>query len=254
MDNFIDIVALNKSYIYYFFLYFLRWLIFIYYIPFFGYLVLPPMIKIIIAAIFSIISLIIFSVENIDYLSLGLFFILLLKEIFIGCFIGFLINLIFTMYEYAGQIIDIVRGANNSQVFIPQTKHQSLAIASILFQIIILLSFSLGWHREIMALLYDSFIIFPVFDNNLSINNLWLLLLKSLSNFFNISFKLAMPIIGFCIIIDLLFGLLNRISPQINAYFLSLPLKMFIGLIVFFCLTFFLIDYAIKNKINIYFL
>lgn len=244
-----NVLFLYKSYIYCFFLCFLRWLIFIYYIPIFGYLLLPAFVKIILAMILSILTLFILPEIIIFDTSLGFLFLLILKEIFVGLFLGFLINLFFTMYEYSGQIIDTVRGANNAQVFIPQTKHQSFVIGSMLFQIIILLSFSLGWHKEIISLIFDSFIRFPIIELKFaSIDDLWHLLLKSITHFFELSFRLAMPIIGFCLVTDLVFGLLNRISSQINAYFLSLPVKIFIGLIGVFCLTFFIIDYSIKNK------
>ena len=31
---------------------------------------------------------------------------------------------------------------------------------------------------------------------------------------------------------DLLFGIVNRVAPQINVFFLSLPVKMIVGIVV----------------------
>ena len=50
----------------------------------------------------------------------------------------------------------------------------------------------------------------------------------------SIGIQLAVPIIIVLLLTDLFFGLINRAAPQVNTFFLSLPIKM---RIVIFVLT-----------------
>ena len=59
--------------------------------------------------------------------------------------------------------------------------------------------------------------------------------------------RLALPVVFICFLIDLAFGFLNRVAPQINAYFLSLPAKMMGGLIMLFFLIPLLLDEFLEH-------
>ena len=43
---------------------------------------------------------------------------------------------------------------------------------------------------------------------------------------------LAAPVIAATFITDLVFGMLNRVAPQLNAYFLAMPVKAVAGVIM----------------------
>ena len=47
-----------------------------------------------------------------------------------------------------------------------------------------------------------------------------------------IGVQLAAPAMIALLLTDLLFGLINRVAPQINVFFLGLPVKMVMGLLV----------------------
>ena len=50
---------------------------------------------------------------------------------------------------------------------------------------------------------------------------------------------ITMPVGIVCLIAETSFGLMNRVAPQINVFFLSMPVKMMLGIvIVFFILGF----------------
>ena len=62
------------------------------------------------------------------------------------------------------------------------------------------------------------------------------LCVRIVATLFELAFRLSIPVVFTCFLIDLAFGFLNRVAPQINAYFLSLPAKMMGGLIMLFFL------------------
>ncbi|HVF55381.1 MAG TPA: flagellar biosynthetic protein FliR [Pyrinomonadaceae bacterium] len=47
-----------------------------------------------------------------------------------------------------------------------------------------------------------------------------------------IGVQLAAPVMIALLLTDLFFGIVNRVAPQINVFFLSLPVKMAVGLAV----------------------
>jgi flagellar biosynthetic protein FliR len=48
----------------------------------------------------------------------------------------------------------------------------------------------------------------------------------------SIGVQLAAPAMIALLLTDLFFGIVNRVAPQINVFFLSLPVKMAVGLFV----------------------
>ena len=240
----------------YFFMHLTRWLLFVYFIPFLGSLLLSPTIKIALSlclSLFSFLMTIEHAVE-INNLSIIIIFLLFIKELLIGFILGFLVSLLFFLYEYVGQLIDIFRGASMSQILVPQSKHQSSALGSLFFQLFLVLFITLGWHRYLIIFLYESFETFPVTNLELQdIDQSWLFFLKTITSFFKLAFKFSLPVLALCFLIDVSFGLLNRISPQINAYFLSLPAKMMAGLIMATYLVFYIFNYAKKYPQEIFF-
>ena len=51
-------------------------------------------------------------------------------------------------------------------------------------------------------------------------------------NVLSLGVQLSVPIVVTLLLTDLFFGLINRVAPQVNVFFLSLPVKMWLGLFV----------------------
>ena len=49
---------------------------------------------------------------------------------------------------------------------------------------------------------------------------------------FQIAFGLAMPIFSVLLVCDILLGMMNKVMPQMNIFMVSLPFKVFLGLIL----------------------
>lgn len=242
-----------------FFLIFTRFLVISFLVPFLGAELLPSLARIGLCTILSGCCFVM-VIKRSDYAidlatwSIVLFFI---KEALIGFLIGFLVSLIFYTYELFGEIVDLARAASMSRLFIPEIKHQSSAMGSLFFQIALIMFISLGFHRDVLATLFDSFIVFPVtsFRADHLQENFFPLALNLMLAVFETAFRLALPIVVVCFLIDLAFGLMNRVAPQINAYFLSLPAKMVGGLVMlFFSLSFLLDDFESHYQIFLPFL
>lgn len=232
-----DFLENMSNYLLLFMLIFTRWLIMTLIVPFLGAALLPALVRIGLAGILSIVSfLIIHNNTNYPELNFLIISLLFIKEAFIGFILGLLTSLIFYTYELLGQLIDIARSASMLKILVPELKQQSSPMGTLLFQLSLVLFFTLNLHAPLLTALYQSFERFPVLSLTTPIlsDHTLLLSVKIIANLFELALRLALPVIFTCFLIDLAFGLLNRVAPQINAYFLSLPAKMMGGIIMLF--------------------
>src|SRR5262249_22868952 len=65
------------------------------------------------------------------------FLVMMCKETFVGLVIGFVAAEIFYTVEIAGQLIDILRGANQIQLQVPELQERSSAFGDLNFQLLL---------------------------------------------------------------------------------------------------------------------
>jgi flagellar biosynthetic protein FliR len=163
------------------------------------------------------------------------FIALLAKEAMVGFALGFLVSLIFEAIQMAGRFIDSQRGSTMSEVFAPQLQLRVSELGQFKLQFTIVLFFVAGIHRPFIGALLESFTLVPA----LSFPHFapgWSPQAAFITNFtaemLAVGLQLAMPGVIALLLIDVFFGVLNRVAPQINVFFLSMPVKSFVGLLV----------------------
>lgn len=219
----------------FFMLIFSRYLCLSIMLPWLGAQLLPSQVRIGLCFILSLVSVVFLSPHTKipDELNIFVITALFFKEALLGLLIGFLASLIFYTYELFGEIIDLARAASMAKLLVLHLRHQASLMGSFLFQFSLMIFIGLGLHREIIKTLFLSFEFFPVFSKpTFDENHFFYIATTILARIFSVSFNLSLPIVFICFLIDLSFGFLNRVAPQINAYFLSLPAKIIIGLFI----------------------
>lgn len=209
-----------------------RWLSMSMLMPFLGAMLLSPLLRIALALLLSIINLVmLMPLETIsDDINLGLLFI---KEAMLGLTLGLLSSAIIYAYQICGDIIDYFRAAHMSRLLVPEHKYLTSPLGVFMYQLGLMLFIHLGCHREMIKASMMSFDLFPIININLLIKaNLLETTLVLSGKILYISLHLSLPILAVTLLTDISFGLINRISPQINVYFLSLPAKMMGALII----------------------
>ena len=113
-----------------------------------------------------------------------------------------------------------------------------------MFQLSLVIYLSLGLHVQALKALISSFDTFPVLSlsTNIDVDNAFILTAAILGKILYQALIIALPMVLVCFLVDIAFGLLNRVAPQINACFLSLPMKTVGGLAMFFFLLPFLVE------------
>ncbi len=222
-----------------------RWLTMTITIPFLGGQLVPSPVRVGLAALLSALCFsLLVDKQNFTDQSILFTVLLFVKEALIGFFMGFFASLIFYVYELIGEFLDISRAASMSRLLVPELKHQSSAMGVLLFQLSLVIFIGFGFHREVIAVAFDSFTTFPVLtlEANLFTADFLPHAVMIVAELFSSALCFALPVIVVCFLIDLAFGLMNRVAPQINAYFLSLPAKMLGGLMMVFVVLPFLLE------------
>ena len=155
-----------------------------------------------------------------------------INEAVAGLTLGFIINLCFASFRFAGNLMDLQVGFAMMTMFDPNTNSNSTLLEHIMYWFSIMIFFLIDGHHMVINALMESFKIIKVgnlFLNPDSIN----LVIKAFIQYFAIGLRIAIPIILIILISDLTMGLIARTVPQLNIMVLGLPIKILIGLLTF---------------------
>jgi flagellar biosynthesis protein FliR len=208
-------------------------------VPFFGGAAVPARVKVATAMAFVIIlypSLAATVPENqtLGFGPLG-FIALLAKEVLIGFTLGFIASLVFEAVQVAGRIVDFQRGSTMAELYAPQVQSRVSELGQFKLQLAIVLFIAIGAHRLFISSVLQSFefipiLTFPKFTPGWS--PAAELITKLTAAVLSIGLQLAAPALIALLLTDLFFGIINRVAPQVNVFFLSMPVKMLVGIIV----------------------
>lgn len=156
---------------------------------------------------------------------------LILGEVFIGLALAIPVRLLFLALTFLGEILTQFIGLNP----IPGTPigdtQASPTLSSMFNMTAVVLLFSSGIVFTFIVALADSFREIPP-GTILEIGNLTQSLGESLTGFFKTVLRLGAPIIIYTIIMNVIAGFVNKLSPQIPVYFVSAPFLIFGGLAI----------------------
>lgn len=153
----------------------------------------------------------------------------LMFEITYGVFLAIFMQILFSALGLAGNISGQAIGFSNAQMFDPTFQTQSLVIDSFLSIVALTVVFLTDTHHLMLSAVIDSYQLFPV-SSTLPVADFANSLSETLNKSFTIGFKLGSPFVAFTIVFYVGMGLVSRLMPQLNIFFLSLPLQIYLGL------------------------
>jgi len=150
------------------------------------------------------------------------------KEVCVGLTLGFVSSLVFEAVDVAGRIIDFQRGMMIAETFAPHSGAQVSLLGQFKLQLAMVVFLGMGAHRQFIAALTHSFEIIPVL-NFPRLSPGWtsfaVVIVTLSGQVLAVGLQLAAPVIVTLMLLDLLFGVVNRAAPHVNVFFLSLPVK-----------------------------
>ena len=199
--------------------------------PFFSSGVIPMRIKIILS---FMITLVIFPL----ILSLGIeipsntgdYYLMVLNEVLIGLYIGFLVSIIFAAFQLSGQFFAVQIGFGMSEVLDPIAQVSIPIIGQLKNLIGLLVFLSINGHHFMIQAIYKSYELAPVINmKKVFMGSLFKYLLHSFSGMFVVALKIALPVVGIVFLISVSMGVLGRAAPQMNIMMLGFPFKIIIA-------------------------
>lgn len=202
-------------------------------IPIFGSQQVPPQIKVAISLILSIIifpAVMSFKPQLPQAFSLGLFFLLVCKEAMVGLILGFVISFLFTAVHLAGQLIDTEIGFGFVEVADPFTQESITVLGQFQIVIFTILFLLFNGHYFLLIAIQKSFELLPLFSAHLPGGKESFHVTALVGNIFVIALRFAAPIYVTLLLTEMALGVVARTVPQINIFFVGMPLKIAIGL------------------------
>ena len=153
-----------------------------------------------------------------------------LKEVVIGFLIGFFAAVPFWIAENVGNFIDNQRGATMGEVYSPLSGSQESTTGLFFSQIVSTVFFVSGAVFLLLGALYTSFSIWPVFNASLSFTaSMPVQILGAVDGMLKSTVVISAPIIILMFLATIGLGFVNRTAPQLNVFFLSMPIKSALG-------------------------
>ncbi len=155
--------------------------------------------------------------------------LLVMKEVLIGLALAFTARIIFYAVNMAGLYISFSMGLAMGRVFNPETG-QSTHVAE-LFGVLATLFFLItDAHHDLIYIFVKSFEILP--GGMVNIASVIPMIIYLGSKMFVIALKIASPILVGLLIVHIMAGFLYKMAPQLNIFFITMPLNIFLGFIL----------------------
>lgn len=168
--------------------------------------------------------------DFLEFLRIALF------EIIYGVFMGIYMQIMYSALSLVGNFAGQAISFSNAQSFDPTFQNQSIVIETFLSLVALTIIFVTDLHHLMLSAVIDSYKIFPV-GSALPVADFSDFLSQTVNKSFIIGFKIASPFIAFSIVFYVGMGLVSRLMPQLNIFFLSLPLQIYLGLGLLFLTT-----------------
>jgi flagellar biosynthetic protein FliR len=156
---------------------------------------------------------------------------LLIGEIAIGLLIGLAVRMVIGALQTAGSIVAQQLGLAFAMSIDPAMGGQQAAIGNLLTLLGIGLIFAADLHHLAIAAIRDSYVLLPPVGIPAA-GDAATLAIRATGQGFALAVQISAPFIAFAILFNLGLGVLSRLMPQLQVFFLAMPATILIGMLV----------------------
>lgn len=163
----------------------------------------------------------------------AIFVPMIVSELLVGGLIGAMTRLYMEALRFIGAGIAMLIGYGGAGGPAIEEPEPQAAIAALISFSALMLLFALNFHHEVIRALIASYNVAPVnvfFSAQASLVDVT----DTLSESFLLVLRLGSPFVAYAILVNLAIGFVNKLTPQIPIYFISLPFVIAGGLILFY--------------------
>jgi flagellar biosynthetic protein FliR len=192
---------------------------------------IPMRVKLAIALLLTMILLPLHrAAYHIDMSSLSGLLVLMLHEIVIGIILGATARVTLSALQVAGSVIAQQMGLGFVTSVDPTQGQQGVLVGNFLTMLGVTLFFATDMHHLVIAALNDSYTLFEPGEVP-AVGDAAALVTKIVSGAFRIGIQLSAPFLAFGLLFNIGLGVLSRLMPQMQVFFVALPASILIGLL-----------------------
>ncbi|MBR1278001.1 flagellar biosynthetic protein FliR [Bradyrhizobium sp. AUGA SZCCT0283] len=202
-------------------------------LPGFGESNIPVRIKLGIALLLTLIILPLHrTAYQVDLTSMASLGVLMVHEIVIGIVLGATARVTLSALSVAGSVIAQQLGLGFVTAVDPTQGQQGLLIGNFLTILGVTLLFATDSHHLVIAALNESYRIFSPGELMPS-GDVAALATRAFATAFKIGMQLSAPFLVFGLVFNIGLGVLARLMPAMQVYFVGVPLSIMVGFLIF---------------------
>jgi flagellar biosynthetic protein FliR len=193
---------------------------------------IPVRVKLSIALLLTLIVLPLHrEAYHVDMTSMTSLLVLMLHEIVIGIILGATARVTLSALQVAGSIIAQQVGLGFVTSVDPTQGQQGVLIGNFLTLLGVTMLFATDSHHLVIAALSDSYKVFSP-GETMSSGDVASLATQAFTAAFKIGLQLSAPFLVFGLVFNIGLGVLARLMPQMQVYFVGVPLSIFAGFLI----------------------
>jgi flagellar biosynthetic protein FliR len=166
-----------------------------------------------------------------DLKSFGPVAVMLVEEIVIGGVLGVTARLTISALQVAGSVVAQQLGLGFVTAVDPTQGQQGLIVGNFLTMLGLTLVFAVDLHHLVIAALNDSYTLFKPGELPI-VGDVAALTTRTVANAFRIGIQLSAPFLVFGLLFNLGLGVLSRLMPQMQVFFVGVPLSILVGFLI----------------------
>src|ERR1700687_1120981 len=167
----------------------------------------------------------------VDLNALGPVIVLLIQELIVGAVLGLTARLAISALQIAGSVVAQQLGLGFVTAVDPPQNQQGLLVGNFLTLLGITLIFATDLHHLVIAAMNDSYTIFAPREMPL-VGDAAHHVTRIIATSFRIGIQLSAPFLVFGLLFNLGLGVLSRLMPQMQVFFIGLPLSILLGFLL----------------------
>ncbi len=198
--------------------------------PIFGYYTLNPRLRVLLAFCFTLILFPSIGKHSIIFNSTGSLVLAGVQEVFLGLLIGFGTRLVFESFNMAGVIMAQQMGYSMANILDPTSGEQQPTVSQFWFLLLLVFFLTMNAHFFLIEVMIKNFQLLPLNVTKVQ-TAAGEQLMRGGTLTFELSLKIAAPVFMLLLVLDAAIALIARVMPQMNVFFVTLPLKIGVGLL-----------------------
>ena len=154
--------------------------------------------------------------------------LLIVKETMVGLTLAIFVLVLFETFAALGALWDRARGSDSTMLYNPTSRQQQTVLGVFVVHLAVVLFLTAGGHLVLLKAMADSLLAISPhapMPTQLVGRPASLAMISLVSDLFSVAVRLAVPAILVIFVVDIALGLINRMAPQIQAFFLGLTFK-----------------------------